>query len=544
MKTSAYQTDNGNVDTAGIFPKEVPSHGKCLNIKKILQTGCHVQLAHTEGRSEWDSSSGDQVGTTWRLPRKSMILLSSQPVLRLTFSSALEARRRMAFLMIRTFTRTRDPVKLLSNEIAVKHVYAMHMQAVFRGFLTRRWWRLITAFMHEKLHTSFLEQREKSTTTPELTPEDELFQKLPDKMKTVLKNLNVSAQTLSDAILRAQDLSRFKVKGSRGYRPSVQVPVQPFDRIPRDEEKKSLSNSENAPEMRVQVPLAACKGYGGGLPSGEVAAVKDKQGFGYAMRREKQELSVTRWANQMMGAKKKSESFKPEQILKEKSQPHQNAKNLPGLRDIYTRTGPVKGYFPWEIAKIQEKIMLQKTSHAKVLRYNQIIRFQENTAKRRASTPEQNVIIDGRPNSRDSLFEELLSQNPVERRGNSRERNMYREGRPNSRISKSVAGAAPLTHRHYFSALNEVRMSEARPWSPVDGETPMINIFGHPSEGVPPQMEARTPEQTCSTSGGNQAKPSDNREPEQRYSSTSGGKGKLCLPVQGSLPFAGAIALN
>ena len=189
--------------------------------------------------------------------------------------------------------------------------------------------------------------------------------------------------------------------------------------------------------------------------------------------------------------------------------------------------------------------MLQKTSHAKVLRYNQIIRFQENTAKRRASTPEQNVIIDGRPNSKDSVFEELLSQNPVERRGNSRERNMYREGRPNSRISKSVAGAAPLTHsRHYFSALNEVRMSQARPWSPVDGETPMINIFGHPSEGVPPQMEARTPEQTCSTSGGNQAKPSDNREPEQRYSSTSGGKGKLCLPVQGSLPFAGAIALN
>ena len=188
--------------------------------------------------------------------------------------------------------------------------------------------------------------------------------------------------------------------------------------------------------------------------------------------------------------------------------------------------------------------MLQKTSHAKVLRYNQIIRFQENTAKRRACSPEQKGIIDGRPNSRDSFFEELLSQNTVKQRGNSRERNMYIEGRPNSRISKSMAGAAPVTHRHYFSALNEVRMSQARPWSPVDGETPMINMFGHPSEGVPPQMEARTPEQRFSTSGGNQAKPSGNREPEQRYSSTSGGKGKLCLPVQGSFPFAGVIALK
>ena len=63
-------------------------------------------------------------------------------------------------LLIRTFrARTRDPVRLWNAQVAAKHVHAIYIQAIFRGYLTRRWWRIVTEFLKRQLGTSFLEQR-------------------------------------------------------------------------------------------------------------------------------------------------------------------------------------------------------------------------------------------------------------------------------------------------------------------------------------------------------------------------------------------------
>lgn len=118
-------------------------------------TDCQVAVEATNGGASWGGGEG------WRLPAQAeRKLLASRPVLRLTFSSGEEARRRMAVLLIRTFrARTRDPVRLWNAQTAAKHVHAMYIQAIFRGYLTRRWWRIVTDFLKRQLGTSFLEQR-------------------------------------------------------------------------------------------------------------------------------------------------------------------------------------------------------------------------------------------------------------------------------------------------------------------------------------------------------------------------------------------------
>lgn len=122
-------------------------------------TDCQVEVEATNGGQRWDGGEGE--GDGLRLPGSTeRKLLASRPVLRLTFSSAQEARRRTALLLIRTFrARSRDPVRLWNARVAVQHVQAIYIQAVFRGFLTRRWWRLVTEFLRRQLGTSFLEQR-------------------------------------------------------------------------------------------------------------------------------------------------------------------------------------------------------------------------------------------------------------------------------------------------------------------------------------------------------------------------------------------------
>ena len=147
------------------FPLE--SSGKASNVKTILQNGCEVQLSDTFAGACWEASSPEGEVQQWKLPGRNLLGGNDlNPVIKLTFSSALEARRRMALLLIKTWRpRTRDPVLLLNVECAAQHVFAMHIQSIFRGFLTRRWWGLITSFLKRQLGTSFLASRQQQRST-------------------------------------------------------------------------------------------------------------------------------------------------------------------------------------------------------------------------------------------------------------------------------------------------------------------------------------------------------------------------------------------
>ena len=154
--------------------------------------------------SVWDDRTDDSENETesWTLPRRR--LLGNAPVLRLTFSSALEARRRMSILLIRTYRpRTKDCVQLLSLQRAAEHVCAVHIQAVFRGHLTRIWWRLMTIFLKEQLQTSFLEQRARSNVKADLSCESGvLFSSLPENLRQVLNRIGLSEDQLSSLVYK------------------------------------------------------------------------------------------------------------------------------------------------------------------------------------------------------------------------------------------------------------------------------------------------------------------------------------------------------
>ena len=161
--------------------------------------------------SVWDSlkDGNDEDGESWELPGRP--LLGNAPVLRLEFSSALEARRRMSILLIRTLRpRTHDPVQLMSLQQAAKHVCAVYIQAMFRGHITRSWWRLVTTFLKERLHTSFLEQRVGSNVKADVSSEScLLLSSLPESLRQVLNRIGVSENILS-AMVRLQESQSFK----------------------------------------------------------------------------------------------------------------------------------------------------------------------------------------------------------------------------------------------------------------------------------------------------------------------------------------------
>jgi hypothetical protein len=161
--------------------------------------------------SVWDSlkDGNDEDGESWELPGRP--LLGNAPVLRLEFSSALEARRRMSILLIRTLRpRTHDPVQLMSLQQAAKHVCAVYIQAMFRGHITRSWWRLVTTFLKERLHTSFLEQRVGSNMKADLSCESGvLLSSLPESLRQVLNRIGVSEDILS-ALVRVRESESFK----------------------------------------------------------------------------------------------------------------------------------------------------------------------------------------------------------------------------------------------------------------------------------------------------------------------------------------------
>jgi hypothetical protein len=159
----------------------------------------------------WDSlkDGNDEDGESWELPGRP--LLGNAPVLRLEFSSALEARRRMSILLLRTLRpRTHDPVLLMSLQQAAKHVCAVYIQAMFRGHVTRCWWRLVTTFLKERLHTSFLEQRVGSNVKADLRCESGvLLSSLPESLQHMLNRIGVSEDILS-ALVRVRESESFK----------------------------------------------------------------------------------------------------------------------------------------------------------------------------------------------------------------------------------------------------------------------------------------------------------------------------------------------
>lgn len=187
------------------FPQE--SSGNASNIKTILQNGCEVQLSDTFAGAVWEACTSDGETQQWKIPKRNLLGGNQlNPVIKLTFSSALEARRRMALLLIKTYRpRTRDPVLLLNVDTAAQHVFAMHIQSIFRGFLTRRWWRLITTFLRMQLGTSFLSERAQHVSG-NVAPAEALFGKLPDKLKGALKKLSVSEDSLRKAMQQQASL--------------------------------------------------------------------------------------------------------------------------------------------------------------------------------------------------------------------------------------------------------------------------------------------------------------------------------------------------
>eukprot|EP00961_Rhodomonas_salina_P149425 2011376-Rhodomonas_salina.1 len=60
--------------------------------------------------------------------------------------------------------RQRDPVLLLTAREARASLYATLIQSVFRGFLSRRWFRSIFKFVVNGLGTTFAVERAKSLT--------------------------------------------------------------------------------------------------------------------------------------------------------------------------------------------------------------------------------------------------------------------------------------------------------------------------------------------------------------------------------------------
>ena len=245
--------------------------GNPRELKTLLQTGCQATLENTKGGAMWGAES-----SSWRLPNRP--LMGGSPVLRLKFSSALEARRRMCILLIRTFRPShRRPLRLLSAEIAAKNVFAMFIQAVFRGWLTRRWWHLITSFLRRQLATSFLEERAK-VSLQEAPAEGALMGNLPAHLQQVLRKLKLSEKALSNAVWHQQMLSDRvpKVRLSRDQGQQFKVP-----------------NVENAPELQVRPPTRGVPGYGGGLP-GDVISGKDKKVFAENVRVENCNLNEER----------------------------------------------------------------------------------------------------------------------------------------------------------------------------------------------------------------------------------------------------------
>ena len=66
----------------------------------------------------------------------------------------------MAVLLLRTFrTPQRDPILLLTAKEARETLYCILIQSVVRGYLARRWFRLIFKFVVDGLGTTFVVER-------------------------------------------------------------------------------------------------------------------------------------------------------------------------------------------------------------------------------------------------------------------------------------------------------------------------------------------------------------------------------------------------
>ena len=82
---------------------------------------------------------------------------------RFSFACAGEARRRAALLFLHSLQPSLPgPVRLVPARAAVDQLFATLLQSVFRGFLTRRWFRALQAMLQGHLGTDILSEREAS----------------------------------------------------------------------------------------------------------------------------------------------------------------------------------------------------------------------------------------------------------------------------------------------------------------------------------------------------------------------------------------------
>ena len=361
------------------------SEGNVTDLKNVLKVGCPpIELVDTQGGAEWRSGDDGDQPHYWKIPHRQ--LLGSTPVLRLTFPSVLEAQRRTAILLIRTFRpRGRDPVLLVNAESAAKHVHATYIQAVFRGFLVRRWWHLLGKFVNGRLQTTFLQERQLiARNLKEYALETNLWQSLPSNLQQVFEALGISARALSAALSQPENALSARL---------------PKNKLSRDGHK--FPHAEKMPQaimsstgMMVARPATAEHGCGSGLP-GDMVSKEGKKVFGDSLRRARQDEQNVRWVMQMSKIKRNTELISDESERAKKLKQMRSKPEAFNLRafDILQPRSSRRGNSVEELEQIHSRIKTQKECQSRIRRLNDDARSEYIDRKRRERSKERRVAV-------------------------------------------------------------------------------------------------------------------------------------------------------
>lgn len=112
-------------------------------------------------------------------------------VRRIQYRSLMDAMNRLAVVYLKSCHPSgKHTVELLAPTRVRRHLFAMNIQCVFRGFISRRWYRSYKAHVEMRLCTSFSRVRKENATASESRP-DYLF----DQRVFVSPQHSVSRQT-------------------------------------------------------------------------------------------------------------------------------------------------------------------------------------------------------------------------------------------------------------------------------------------------------------------------------------------------------------